>query len=54
MSLCAEIFLNIIIIISHASHDTQTKIGIGIGIGITIAIISTFEAILMVKILVLI
>ncbi len=52
MSLCAEIFLNIIIIISYTSHDTQTKIGIGIGI--TIAIISTFEAILMVKFFILI
>ncbi len=52
MSLCAEIFLNIIFIITHASHDTQTKIGIGISV--TIAIISTFEAILMVKFFVLI
>ncbi|CAF2532516.1 unnamed protein product [Rotaria sp. Silwood2] len=44
--LCVEIFLNIVFIVKHPSHDTRTKTAFSIGLIITI--ISTFQAILMV------
>ncbi|CAF3564140.1 unnamed protein product [Rotaria sp. Silwood1] len=44
--LCAELFLNIIFIVKHPSHDKRTKIAFVIGLISTI--MSTLQAILMV------